>query len=131
MYSYFTNKSQYMTVCYRKKRCIQDILRIGVASWLLVLKWVAIFERLGTTALEEGGAPLTQDFFSLRIIWNVLDKMSFKSEKKMSTKFFKKKSLEKPTFFGKVSKSIFFLEIYHNFQSNNFKKKNGKKSVHF
>ena len=51
MYSYFTNKSQYMTVCYRKKNCIQDILRIGVASWLLVLKWVAIFERLGTTAL--------------------------------------------------------------------------------
>ena len=52
MYSYFTNKSQYVTVCYRKKKCMQDILRIGVVSSLLVLKWVAIFERLGTTALE-------------------------------------------------------------------------------
>ena len=52
MYSYFTNKSHDMTVCYRKKKCIQDILRIGVASSLLVLKWVAIFERLGTTALD-------------------------------------------------------------------------------
>ena len=52
MYRYFTNKSQYMTVCYRKKKCIQDILRIGVASSLLVLKWVAIFERLGTTVLD-------------------------------------------------------------------------------
>ena len=58
MYSYFTNKSQYMTVCYRKKKCIQDILRIGVASSLLVLKWVAIFERLGTTAVDQSIALL-------------------------------------------------------------------------
>ena len=58
MYSYFTNKLQYMTVCYRKKKCIQDILRIGVASRLLVLKWVAIFERLGTTVLEDNLFPV-------------------------------------------------------------------------